>query len=324
MSEQHQNIVSEGTDDMAIDSSDDDESFTDATDDHAMGDSAQVPPMTTGMDSGGVDAEFAIAAKRRAIQAIMRDGSLSELEKRMRIQSLMDGTQEASSRSSSSAVPGIRAVPPSQVVTTDSVIGGGLGDDSISCVHYERKCNIVAPCCDRIFGCRICHDEMTPSGHGPMDRFAIREVVCKECNTRQPTSNQCINCGVTFGEYHCSICNLWMAQSKRPFHCHDCGFCRVGGRDAFRHCHQCCMCISVNVYNDHNCMKDKYKNNCPVCREDMFSSRQSPQDLPCGHAIHAHCFRKLAGFDYRCPICKKTVVSQQSMAAALQGRGREI
>jgi len=46
-------------------------------------------------------------------------------------------------------------------------------------------------------------------------------------------------------------------------------------------------------------MKDKYRNNCPVCREDMFSSRQSPQDLPCGHAIHAHCFRNLAGFDYR-------------------------
>lgn len=56
----------------------------------------------------------------------------------------------------------------------------------------------------------------------------------------------------------------------------------------------------------------------------MFSSRQSPQDLPCGHAIHAHCFRKLAGFDYRCPICKKTVVSQQSMAAAWEARARDI
>ena len=67
-----------------------------------------------------------------------------------------------------------------------------------------------------------------------------------------------------------------------------------------------------------------FRNNCPVCREDMFSSRQSPQDLPCGHAIHAHCFRKLAGFDYRCPICKKTVVSQQSMAAAWATRARDI
>lgn len=84
------------------------------------------------------------------------------------------------------------------------------------------------------------------------------------------------------------------------------------------------MCISVAVFETHQCFKDKYKNNCPVCREDMFSSRQSPQDLPCGHAIHAHCFRKLAGFDYRCPICKKTVVSQQSMAAAWEARARDI
>ena len=84
------------------------------------------------------------------------------------------------------------------------------------------------------------------------------------------------------------------------------------------------MCISVSVFDTHQCFKDKYKNNCPVCREDMFSSRQSPQDLPCGHAIHAHCFRKLAGFDYRCPICKKTVVSQQSMAAAWEARARDI
>ena len=94
--------------------------------------------------------------------------------------------------------------------------------------------------------------------------------------------------------------------------------------DSFRHCDQCCMCISVTVFETHQCLKDKYKNNCPVCREDMFSSRQSPQDLPCGHAIHAHCFRKLAGFDYRCPICKKTVVSQQSMAAAWEARARDI
>jgi RING finger/CHY zinc finger protein 1 len=94
--------------------------------------------------------------------------------------------------------------------------------------------------------------------------------------------------------------------------------------EAFRHCNECCMCISATVFDTHQCFKDKYKNCCPVCREDMFSSRQCPQDLPCGHAIHAHCFRKLASFDYRCPICKKTVVSQQSMAAAWEARARDI
>lgn len=113
-------------------------------------------------------------------------------------------------------------------------------------------------------------------------------------------------------------------MSKKPFHCQQCGLCRVGGVESFRHCNRCCMCISIGVFDTHQCIPDKYKNNCSVCYEDMFSSRQSPQDLPCGHAIHAHCFRKLAGFDYRCPLCKKTVVSQQSMAAAWEARRREI
>jgi RING finger/CHY zinc finger protein 1 len=127
------------------------------------------------------------------------------------------------------------------------------------------------------------------------------------------STNVCFSCGVTFAEWHCPKCNLWMDLKKRPFHCDKCGICRVGGQDKFRHCEQCCMCIAVVAMDTHNCIKDKYKSefrevilyflwldmlsrffgcftfykgNCPVCREDMFSSRQSPQDLPCGHAIH--------------------------------------
>jgi len=247
--------------------------------------------------------EDSVVARRRAIQGIMRDNTLSDQEKRMRIQALMSGGRTAVAPASTPIVP---------------------QQEQIKCTHYERICNIVAPCCGRIVGCRICHDETSPPGHPPMNRFLIREVVCKRCGTRQATSNQCINCKIQFGEYHCNKCNLWMSKSKKPFHCDQCGFCRVGGQENFRHCSECCMCISVNVFQTHRCFKDKYKNNCPVCREDMFSSRQSPQDLPCGHAIHAHCFRKLAGFDYRCPICKKTVVSQQSMAAAWEARARDI
>ena len=71
-------------------------------------------------------------------------------------------------------------------------------------------------------------------------------------------------------------------------------------------------------------MPDKYKNNCPVCREDMFSSRQPPQDLPCGHAMHVNCFSNLAGFDRRCPICKKTILSRDSMRSAWDARARDI
>lgn len=247
--------------------------------------------------------EDSAVARRRAIQGIMRDNTLSDQEKRMRIQNLMSGGR-------TEVAPAPTAVLPQQ--------------GEAKCTHYDRNCNIVAPCCNRVVGCRICHDETSPPGHPAMNRFMVREVVCKHCGTRQMASNQCISCKNMFGEYHCNRCNLWMSQAKNPFHCDQCGFCRVGGQANFRHCSECCMCISVNVFDTHRCFKDKYKNNCPVCREDMFSSRQSPQDLPCGHAIHAHCFRKLAGFDYRCPICKKTVVSQQSMAAAWEARARDI
>ena len=115
-----------------------------------------------------------------------------------------------------------------------------------------------------------------------------------------------------------------MALNKSPFHCDRCGICRVGGRENFRHCDRCSMCIAAGTFDTHSCMTDKYRSNCPVCREDMFSSRQSPLELPCGHAIHAHCFRNLAGFDQRCPICKKTAVSRETMAAAWARRARDI
>ena len=52
---------------------------------------------------------------------------------------------------------------------------------------------------------------------------------------------------------------------------------------------------------------------CPVCQEDLFSSRDASHELPCGHAIHWHCFRQLAGHDSRCPICKKTAETHDRM-----------
>lgn len=86
------------------------------------------------------------------------------------------------------------------------------------CPHYDRKCTLVAPCCGAAFGCRICHDDspilpplliqkramgryarsssmpMNPSGmqpqtpeetHHNIDRFAVKEVICRECYTKQ-------------------------------------------------------------------------------------------------------------------------------------------
>jgi len=91
------------------------------------------------------------------------------------------------------------------------------------CGHYQRNCSIVSPCCGLVFGCRICHNdspylpppfpslgEANPAAsakdsavcdttkarrnsslssddesHHEIDRFGIKEVICRECFTRQ-------------------------------------------------------------------------------------------------------------------------------------------
>jgi len=115
-----------------------------------------------------------------------------------------------------------------------------------------------------------------------------------------------------------------MQQTKEPFHCNACGLCRIDGEDNFKHCHKCDMCISVSMYKDHKCMKEKYKRECPICQENLFHSRMPSQDLLCGHVIHSHCFQRLSKFDYRCPICKKTVVHPKYMANTWEILARDI
>ena len=139
--------------------------------------------------------EDAAVQRRRAIQEIMRDTTLSDQEKSMRIQNLMSNNRLSV------------APPPAPVLPAAE-------QANVACVHYERNCNIVAPCCQRVFGCRICHDELSDPGHAPMNRFLIQQVVCKNCNTQQAVSNQCIQCQTTFGEYFCGICNLWMSMVR--------------------------------------------------------------------------------------------------------------
>ena len=158
----------------------------------------------TGQMSGADSA----TEKRRAIQAIMRDGTLTELERRLRIQRLMDGSSSSEAQSAAAGRGGgIRSLVAGAGGLTSLLPGGGNtngvaagigtsgqsggtgeGDEEVvACVHYERKCNVVAPCCGGVFGCRVCHDEMS-SACGPMDRFGIKEIVCKESNTRQSSA----------------------------------------------------------------------------------------------------------------------------------------
>ena len=106
-----------------------------------------------------------------------------------------------------------------------------------------------------------------------------------------------------------------MSNNELPYHCEQCGFCRVGGRDNFTHCNDCGMCIDTQLFDDHNCKAGKYMSNCPICQEDLFSSRFASHEMPCGHAIHWDCFKELTSYDTRCPVCKKTAENPDHMQA---------
>ena len=116
---------------------------------------------------------------RRIIMSIRQDTSLTEYDKRIRIQALMDGT----------ATPG-QENGNQQHHNSTSPAAEFAGEPN--CPHYDCKCRIVAPSCNKIYGCRICHDEDVEqrpgnmdNNHGPLDRFTIEEILCRQCGMRQ-------------------------------------------------------------------------------------------------------------------------------------------
>ncbi|XP_065827708.1 RING finger and CHY zinc finger domain-containing protein 1-like [Oscarella lobularis] len=179
------------------------------------------------------------------------------------------------------------------------------------CEHYSRKCALIAPCCAKVYPCRVCHD--AAESHN-IDRRAVTEVRCNECKTRQPVGNKCENCDVTFGSsYFCKICRLYDDKDKGQFHCDSCGICRVGGRENFFHCDCCRLCIGTYLRNSHKCVERASKSNCPVCMEDLHSSRDACHVPDCGHLIHSSCYRAMLGNgSYRCPTCGKALVDMEN------------
>ncbi|EDL88594.1 ring finger and CHY zinc finger domain containing 1, isoform CRA_d [Rattus norvegicus] len=79
------------------------------------------------------------------------------------------------------------------------------------CEHYDRACLLKAPCCDKLYTCRLCHD--THEDH-QLDRFKVKEVQCINCEKLQHAQQTCEDCSTLFGEYYCSICHLFDKDKK--------------------------------------------------------------------------------------------------------------
>jgi len=173
--------------------------------------------------------------------------------------------------------------------------------DEFSCQHYRRKCKFVTPCCDGLYRCRFCHDE---EQNHTLRRDDVTQVECSQCGERQPVQANCQKCGLQFGQYFCFDCKLYDDEDKQQFHCSGCGICRVGGRSNYFHCHRCDMCLPNHLEGAHKCVEKVSRSNCPVCQEDIHTSRIPSQIPPCNHLIHKTCFDEmLSNGHYACPLC---------------------
>lgn len=177
----------------------------------------------------------------------------------------------------------------------------------MKCTHYNRNCVINSPCCQKIYPCRLCHDEQ--SDH-EINRKLINTIICDLCKTEQKCSNECEHCHIQFGDYYCQICHLW-SSDKDIYHCNQCEICRIGPQELFFHCLTCRMCLSVAVKDNHTprtCIEDVANSDCACCKENLFSSVQALSVLKCNHIMHTTCMNEYLNHNnYNCPLCKKSM-----------------
>jgi CHY zinc finger len=92
------------------------------------------------------------------------------------------------------------------------------------CIHYHANCALVAPCCNAVVPCRLCHDEgiaeapvatvkQSEQAQQPctrvFDRYAVREMVCRLCGAQGPVGPSCSTCHASMARYYCSVCHLF-------------------------------------------------------------------------------------------------------------------
>lgn len=188
-----------------------------------------------------------------------------------------------------------------------------------NCIHYERGCKILAPCCNKFFHCRLCHDietyddEMNIKKIHKINRYNIKKILCKTCNFLQDVSQYCINCGECMGKYFCNICNFFdNRENYNYFHCSECKMCRIGIKENMIHCDKCGCCFNKNYHDTTKCTIEKSSHaDCPICFEELFTSVKPYIQLNCGHMIHIECNNLYSKTNDKCPICCKSLYTSE-------------
>lgn len=187
-----------------------------------------------------------------------------------------------------------------------------------TCSHYQRRCSIITPCCNRVVCCISGHDSGRSCSTSLRSyRTRINTIVCNNCGVRQAVSGQCRYCRVLFGRYFCRTCLIW--DSGPAFHCTHCGYCVAARRSDTRHCFVCNKCYPLTSLH-HNCASSSVINGpCAVCGHSMHASRQRLHTTRCRHTMHEKCFLQRVMLNFSCPNtnCRQPIADASDWRRAL-------
>ncbi len=181
-----------------------------------------------------------------------------------------------------------------------------------SCKHYQRNCKVKFECCEQLYSCHRCHNE---DSERSCENDQLRAghaifIECNLCHVQQAITEDskfCSNCHLKLAKYFCFECKHFVCLDKDPYHCDKCGVCRFQKSLAY-HCDGCGVCLDINLKGKHKCryVKDE---KCGICLGSIFTK---PFILPCCHALHEDCLKRLMSFNcFRCPICREPLPNYQ-------------
>ena len=81
------------------------------------------------------------------------------------------------------------------------------------------------------------------------------------------------------------------------------------------HCDGCGCCMGLALKDNHGCKASRLDEDCAVCLEKMFTSRDPPTFLRCGHSMHSKCYNSYLKRNIACPICRKCVIDPALLEA---------
>jgi RING finger/CHY zinc finger protein 1 len=231
--------------------------------------------------------------KRELIKSINLDKSLSDKEKRIKIQQIMMGNFNNASYNKCLK-----------------------SNFEKTCEHYNKKCyKFHFTCCNIYDPCIRCHRERRLIESENMlcndNNIIVEQITCSECDFAQPLSNICINCSVQFATNYCDICKIY--TDKNITHCEYCKICRIGNKDDLFHCFNCNGCFFSINKSSHKCQINLLDETCSVCNESIFNSRYNSHISECGHPIHEKCLQdSLTHGQYKCSLCKKSIIDMSA------------